>query len=536
MLDELIVRNLGVLESAHLEPGPGLTVITGETGTGKTLLLGALRMLLGQAARLDLIGPFADEASVEGRFIGSEGTEIAAARRLTASGRSRAYLDGSMASAAALDAATDGLVEIVAQHDQLAITRPAEIRAAIDRLLDDTGVEARADYRRTWDRYRGLLEDQERIGGDRHALERERALARHQADEIARSSFADGDDDILEARLGRLRNAETLRLHLAAAAQSIDRGRDDLGSGVAELRKAAALDPTLSSALGELEAVEAEIGDVAIAIGAAAEDLDLEGDELELAEERLHALNDLRRKYGPSLADVLAFGAEASRRVGELDALLDRAESLDRLIADARSELERAGSELRRCRVEAAANLAQRAVTHLTELGFASPLVEVSISEAEPGPHGADGVTLLFASDHRLRPGEIGRVASGGELSRLVLSLRLAGGAGDAATLVFDEIDAGVGGTTALAIGRKLSALAQHRQVLCVTHLPQVAAFANLHYVVSRDGTSATVRMVEGEERLEELSRMLAGLTDSERGREAADELVTIARASRDRT
>jgi DNA repair protein RecN (Recombination protein N) len=533
MLDELIVRNLGVLESAHIEPGPGLTVITGETGTGKTLLLGALRMLLGQTARLDLIGPFGEEASVEGRFLAADGHEIAAGRRLTANGRSRAYLDGSVASAAALDGATEGLVEIVAQHDQLAITRPAEIRAAIDRLLDEGGVSSRNDYRAAWERHRALVEDQARIGGDRHALERERDLARHQATEIDRAAFVLGDDQTLDGRLARLRNAEELRLHLGAASDRVDRGRDELGSAVGELRKAAALDPSLLPALEELHSIEGRIGDVVMAVSSASQDLDIEPQELEDAEQRLNALNELRRKYGPTLADVLQFGARASQRAGELDDLLDRADSLAELIAGARARLASAGTALRDARAAAARQLSSRAMAHLIELGFSDPLVEVAVADAEPGPAGADGVTLLFASDRRLRAGEISKVASGGELSRLVLALRLAGGAGDAATLVFDEIDAGVGGTTALAVGRKLAALAEDRQVLCVTHLPQVAAFADLHVVVRREGDSAGVAVVDGHDRLEELSRMLAGLPDSERGREAAEELITMARSTR---
>ncbi len=533
MLDELIVRNLGVLESAQVEPGPGLTVITGETGTGKTLLLGALRMLLGQTARLDLIGPFGEESSVQGRFLAADGREIAAGRRLTASGRSRAYLDGAMASAAALDAATEGLVEIVAQHDQLAITRPAEIRAAIDRLLDQAGLDARVAYRGAWESHRALLDDQRRIGGDRHALERERDLARHQAAEIERAAFTGGDDKALESRLARLRNAEELRLHLGSAAERLDRGRDELGAALAELRKAASLDPTLQASLDELHTLESRIGDVVMGVSSTSQDLDVEPQELEDAEQRLNTLNELRRKYGPSLTDVLEFGTRASHRAGELDDLLERAESLSQLIVSARSELDRSGAALRDAREQAARELSSRAVTHLVELGFADPMVEVVVADAEPGPAGADGVTLLFASDSRLRAGEIAKVASGGELSRLVLALRLAGGAGDAETLVFDEIDAGVGGATALAVGRKLAALAEDRQVLCVTHLPQVAAFADLHVVVRRHGDSAAVEVVEGSKRLEELSRMLAGLPDSERGREAAEELITMARSTR---
>jgi DNA repair protein RecN (Recombination protein N) len=312
----------------------------------------------------------------------------------------------------------------------------------------------------------------------------------------------------------------------------MDRGRDELGSAIAELRKAASLDPSLVPALEELHAIEGRIGDVVMAVSSASQDLDIEPQELEEAEQRLNALNELRRKYGPTLGDVLEFGARAAQRATELDDLLERADSLAQLIAAARSELASAGTALRDARVTAARQMSSQAVAHLVELGFSDPSVEVAVADAEPGPAGADGVTLLFASDRRLRAGEISKVASGGELSRLVLALRLAGGAGDAETLVFDEIDAGVGGATALAVGRKLAALAADRQVLCVTHLPQVAAFADLHIVVRREGDTAGVAVVDGQERLEELSRMLAGLPDSERGREAAEELITIARSS----
>lgn len=533
MLDELVVRNLGIIEEARLEPGTGLTVITGETGTGKTLLLGALRLLLGQGARSDLIGPFDDEASVEGRFVLADGREIGAGRRLTASGRSRAYLNGSIASAAALDEAATGVVEIVAQHDQLAITRPAEIRAAIDRALDGSGKKTLRIYRDTWDDYRALLADQRALGGDRQALERERDLLRHQVDEITSAGFAPGDDTELETRLSRLRNAEALRAHLGAGADSLDRARDSLGSTVSELRKAAVLDQSLSALLEDLEATEDGLGDLALRLGSSFDGLDADERELADGEERLRALNDLRRKYGPTLGDVLAFESEAAGRLTELDDLSSRADTIEERLAAVRSRLTDVGTELLAAREKAAKALAGEAERHLRELGFSDPLVAPRIEAAEPSAAGADSVRLTFASDRRLKPGEIAKVASGGELSRLVLALRLAGGAGETETLVFDEIDAGVGGATALAVGRKLASLAEARQVLCVTHLPQVAAFADRHYVVTRAGNDASVGLVDADRRLEELSRMLAGLPDSDRGKEAAEELMALARSSR---
>ena len=181
MIDELIVRNLGLIEHAHLEPGPGFTVITGETGAGKTLLLGALRMLLGETTKPDLVGPFGEESTVDGRWVAADGREVAATRRMPKVGRSRAYLDGSVASASALDQATSGLVDIIGQHDQLSLTQPAEARKLVDTSLDAKGVKALDAYKNEWETNRGLLERQRLVGGDRRVLERERDLADHQA-------------------------------------------------------------------------------------------------------------------------------------------------------------------------------------------------------------------------------------------------------------------------------------------------------------------------------------------------------------------
>lgn len=531
MLDELIVRNLAVLEDARLEPGDGLTVVTGETGTGKTLLLGALRLLLGQGAPSSLVGPFGDEASVEGRFLLPDGTEVAAGRRLARAGRSRAYLDGSIASAAALEQATNGLVEIIGQHDQLALTRPAEARSLLDRRLDASGRATLDGYRSRFEVVRALRADREALGGDRRALERELELLRHQVREIEAAGLQPGDEERLDAVLGRLRNVEAIRSLLATASDGLDRARDGIGAAVGALRRAGALDTSIADTAEEVGAIEDRLGASAIEVRGLAEDLEADPAALERAEARRRVVDDLRRKYGATIPEVLAFAAQARDRAAEIDGLLARADRLDADLTEAERELASAGDALRADRVKAADVLARDTLGHLSDLGFTDPALRVEVAPADPGPGGADTVGILFASDRRLEAGELGRVASGGELSRLVLSLRLAGGAGAASTLAFDEIDAGVGGATALELGRKLTTLSRDRQVLCVTHLPQVAAFADTHYVVDRRGTSARVRRVDGTERVEELSRMLAGLPDSERGKEAAEELLALARA-----
>ena len=528
MIDELLVRNLGVIREAHLELGAGFTVVTGETGAGKTLLLGALRMLLGADARADLVGPFADEAVVEGRFLRAE-VEVGAGRRLRREGRSRAYLDGSIASADALDAATAGMVEIISQHDQLTITRPGEIRRLIDRNLDDDGRAAEEAYRVAWDERSRLIADQQALGGDRPALERERMTARYDAETIGAAAPTEGEDEELHVRLTRLRNAEQLRSLAADAASVIDRVRDDVGGAVGLLRRLVALDPSSSELADGVGGLEGQLDETAAGLVRLVEDLELDPAELEAAEERQAALTELMRRYGPSIEDVIDFGRRQADRADELTGLLDRADQIDQELAEADRRLTAAAVALRDGRRRAGAGVADRALTHLRELGFTRPLLRIEVEEAAPTAGGADTAAVVFASDERLDPGPISRVASGGELSRLVLALRLAAGAGEADSVIFDEIDAGVGGQTAIAVGAKLAALASDRQVLCVTHLPQVAAHADTHWVVERDGEKATVRKVEGDERVEELTRMLAGMPDSESGREAAQELLVRA-------
>lgn len=529
MIDELVARNLGVIESARIEPAPGLTVITGETGTGKTLLLGALRLLLGGDARSDLVGPFGDEATAEGRFLGAEGEEIGASRRLPRDGRSRAYLDGSIASARALEDRVAGLVEVVGQHDHLSLNRPGEARKLVDRALDSDGRKTLDTYREAWEALADAIRARDQLGGDRSALARELDLVTFQAEEIRAAGFAPGDDAEL-TRLGdRLRHADDIASYLAEALDSLDAGRDRLGEAVAAVRKAAGLDPGLENLSQALGGAADGLNDLGQDLRKAADDVDLDPRQMEEVEQRLTDLGELRRKYGKTLDEVLEFGEEASRRRAELEALLERAGAIDEEVDVAEQALAEAGRRLREARAQAGERLAGECVTHLRDLGFADPVVSVEVTEAGVTAAGADMVRLLFASDSRLAPGTVGAVASGGELSRLVLSLRLAGGSGEAQTLVFDEIDAGIGGATALALGRKLARLAEDRQVLCVTHLPQLAAFADRHYVVRRKDNAATAVRVEEDERVAELSRMLAGLPESDRGREAAEELLEMA-------
>ena len=529
MLDELSVTNLGIIASARVEPGSGMVVVSGESGAGKTLLLGALRLLTGAPARSGLIGPHGSETTVEGRFLLDDG-ELIASRRIR-SGGSRAYINGGMVPARAMAERLDGFVEIVGQHDPLSLTRPSAVRALIDLRLGSS--DHLTVYRAAWNRAKELEAAGSELGGDLRALEREQDLLAYQIREIDQAGFRIGEDQELERLAGRLGNAEEIGELLAGARRDLDLARDRIGPAVGALRRVSDLDPSQDGLNEMFEGLDATLTEAVTAAREAWEDIDTDPRALALVNERLALLGDLRRKYGASIEEILTFRDSAGARHAEVGGLLDRAATIDAEREAVSRQLEDAGCALRDARRKAASLIVEDAMAHMRELGFSDPVISVEIVEADPGPAGADTIDVLFASDSRIVPGPVGKVASGGELSRLVLSLRLASGVGAAQVVAFDEIDAGVGGATALAMGAKLARLARDRQALCVSHLPQVAAYADTHIVVDRNGPTATVRTLDEEERLRELSRMLSGLTDSDRGHSHARELLEVAQARR---
>lgn len=523
MIDELAIRNVGILGAADLELEPGLVAVTGETGAGKTMLLGAVRLLTGRRADQRIVGPLAAEASVEARFM-VDGGELVAGRRV-GGGKSRAYLDGSMVPAKVLEERIGPLIDIVAQDERMRIATSGTLQRLVDAHVDS---HALADVAAARANHARLLDDLQAIGGDRRALERRQDLLAYQLREIEQAGFAPGDDDRLQTEVRRLRNAEELAELLALTHQSLETARDAAGAALELVRRAGRLDPTIEERTPSAAAdILAEaLAEVRTALEAISNDPEL----LEVTERRIAELRDLQRKYGATVEDVLAFAEAARVELARVESLLERADELDTALAEAEAMLEKTGEVRHERRTSAARRIAADARVHLEALGLGRARVEIDVARPDSYTAGDDLFSLRFASDERLGEGDAKNQASGGELSRLVLALRLAAGRPEVPILVFDEIDAGIGGATALALGRKLSALADGRQVLCVTHLPQVAAFADVHLVVRRSEANAWVERVEGDARTQELSRMLAGLPDSERGREHAIELLELAR------
>jgi DNA repair protein RecN (Recombination protein N) len=524
----LLVHNLGVLDNASIDPSPGLTVITGETGAGKTLLLGGVRLILGAKSDSGAVGPHGDEARVDALF-SREDVEVGATRVIPRDGRSRGYIDGSIVSVTTLSERLGSVVEVVGQHDQVALARPSRILELLDDSLDEAGKAAKRAYGDAWEALREARRRQEMLGGDQTELARELDLARYQAGEIAAARLTSSLDDELEGEASRLRNVTEIGDHLGEINRLAADMSESVGEVVARLRKAVGLDPGLVDLSREGDALAAGVAELASATRAAYEALESDPDRLAELEERLTAIGDLKRKYGRTLEDVIAFGEKTAERADQLEELTAEADRIDTIVASATDAVAKQGRLLTEARESAASRLMDLALAHLADLGLGRATLRIVLEPVDSGPSGADRSVLTFASDSRLEPGAVSAVASGGELSRLVLALSLAATGAETATLVFDEVDTGIGGKTALAMGEKLAELARRFQVLCVTHLPQVAAYADTHYVVERgeEGT-ARARVVSGEDRLVELSRMLAGQPESETGKLAAAELLDL--------
>lgn len=532
MLTELAVHDLGVISDLTLGIGPGMTALTGETGAGKTLLVEALDLLVGGRADTQLVRPGATEALVEGRFE-LDGTERILARSVLSAGRSRAWIDGRMAPVSALGSLGRDLVDLHGQHSHQSLLRQEAQRAVLDSFaglgLDAGEVSALRSEVRALDA--ALAE----LGGDDEARQREVQLLGFQIDELAAAHLGGEDEDehlaAEEERLARAgSHREACMAALAALAADGGGAIETVGLAVGSLGG----HPPLEDSEGRLRAVEDELSEVAAELRRALESLEDDPHRLEEVIARRRLLADLRRKYGPSHAEVVAFARKAEERLSEIQSLEGRARSLQGDRADTASRLSAAEARLGEARRAAALGLASAVEAHLHTLALPAARFVVEVGERDPG----DEVTFLLGPN----PGEpclpLARVASGGELARTMLATRLVGDVGPA-TLVFDEVDAGIGGEAALAVGAALASLAEERQVLVVTHLPQVAAFADQQVLVTKaesDGrTIAVARPLAPADRVVELSRMLSGQPQSTTARDHAEELLEVAARQRGR-
>jgi DNA repair protein RecN (Recombination protein N) len=542
MLVELHVVDLGIVADLNLVlgPHPGLTAITGETGAGKTLLVEAVELLVGGRADTALVRDGAEEARVEGRFVHPDtGRETVLARVLPRDGRSRAYVDGRLATAGELADVGRALVDLHGQHAHQSLLDPAVQRGALDRYAGPVALDALARYREARAAVRALDEELAALGGDARARAREIDLLRYQVEEITAARLDDPAEDVaLEAEELLLADAVAHRAALTEAYDALEGPASDaVGSAVAALDGRA---PFVELAR-RLRGLQGELADVEQELRHELDRVEEDPERVDTVRARRHQLHELGRKYGSTLADVIAYGAESAARLAELERYEERAGSIEVRRTEHEAAAVAAAEALSAARREAAEPLARAIEVHLRDLAMPHAVMEVVVEPGEPGDDGHDRVVYLLAPN----PGEsarpLARAASGGELSRAMLATRVVLSEAPP-TLVFDEVDAGIGGEAGVAVGRLLQTLGSRHQVLCVTHLAQVAAFAGMQVVVEKtveqvegrreERTVASAAVLDGDARVAELSRMLAGIGDSSHARRHAAELLETAGAS----
>ena len=519
MLTELHIEDLGVIAHLDLVLGPGLTALTGETGAGKTMLVEAINLLVGGRADTTIVRPGADEARVEGRFVVGD-SEYVLARVVPREGRSRAYVNGRLATVSTLAEVGAQLVDIHGQHAHQSLLGVATQRGALDRFGSIDLSALRAVRARLTEIDAALAS----LGGDTRSRAREIDLLRFQVGEIASAALVSTDeegelDELEDVLAGAVAHREAATTTVAMLTD--DEGvLDRLGSAIAALGNRSPFVPIIE----RLRGAAAELADAAGELRDTADGIDEDPQRLVEIRERRQLLRDLRRKYGDTLAEVIEFHVEISARLEELEGYDARAAALDAERVTSLRDEAAAAAAVGAARRSCAPLLSQEVTRHLHELAMPNADIAVQVGE-DPG----DDVTFLLAANPGSPLLPLTRVASGGELARSMLALRLVL-TEDPSTLVFDEVDAGVGGSAAVAVGRSLALLGDKHQVLVVTHLAQVATFATSQIVVRKDiaegQTFATATAVGGDERVDEIARMLSGMTESASAREHAVELL----------
>ena len=560
VIEELEIRDLGVIGHSVLPLRPGFTAITGETGAGKTMVVAALGLLMGARSDAGAVRRGADRARISGivrtenravsQLVDELGGEVAdgeviLTRSVSAEGRSRASIGGSAAPASALARLAPHLFAVHGQSDQLRLQSTAAQRDMLDRFGGQALLETLEAHAEVFSRRHAVQDELDALVADQRERLREAEQLRLEVEEIERAEPIEGEDDDLKARIERLGNIESLRAAAEQARGALTAVSDDPFARDAVTLVAHALtelegstnDPDLHRIHALLESAQVQLTEAASELASYSNSLDEEGpEELARASSRLETLTVLTRKYGDTVGEVLAYGARASQRLAELEGDDSTIEALQNELEELQSTEDALAAELSALRHEAAAELGRRVTEELHALALPDATLTVEVSPQAPASHGRDSVELLMAPHKGSDPRPIQKGASGGELSRIMLALEVTVAEVDPVpTFVFDEIDAGIGGQAAIEIGRRLRTLAETSQVIVVTHLAQVAAFAHHHLRVTKDSagdfTESSCRPVTGESRLQEMARLLSGMSDSASALEHAEELLTLGNA-----
>jgi len=559
MIEEIRIKDLGVIADATLPLGPGLTAVTGETGAGKTMVVTALGLLLGERADGGVVRAGAEAATVGGLLVGVD--DLAVVERVRDAGgevedgelilgrtvatadsgtRSRAIVGGRTAPTSVLAEIGERLVVIHGQSDQVRLRSRAAQRDALDRFAGEPASVLLDELALAYARWREDQTELDRLLAERDARAVEAGELRAAIERIEAVDPQPGEDADLAAAAERLTNLETLRSAAAEAHELLSSDADDvdavtlLGQAKRTIDRAAEHDPALLPVAESLAALVYSAGDAVLQLSGYLDGLEDGGQSLDAVQTRRAELAELVRRHGPSLDDVIALLDGGSARLLELDRTDARIGELEQAVDAERSEAAELAARLTDVRRAAAERLERAVGAELAALAMPDARLVVAVDAGgRLGPRGQDEVELLLAPHPGADPRPIAKGASGGELSRIMLALEVViAGTEPVPTFVFDEVDAGVGGAAAIEIGRRLAALAAHSQVVVVTHLAQVAAFANNHLRVRKDTggafTASSVERLEGEEREREMARLLSGLADSASGLEHARELLAL--------
>jgi DNA repair protein RecN (Recombination protein N) len=561
VIEEISIRNLGVIGEARLSLGPGFTAVTGETGAGKTMVVTALGLLLGERADSGIIRSGSDQAVIEGRWLvdtggvvadrvrdaGGEldGSELILGRSVLLEGRSRAIVGGRSAPVSVLGELGQYLVVVHGQSDQVRLRSATAQREALDRFAGHEFAALLAEYQAV---FRGWQEHQ----GDLDVLVAEQDRRLHEAEELG-AAIAEieaiepqrNEDAELTARADRLTNLEALRsaaseAHEALSSESPDDARDVtslLALARRQLERVTEYDGSLAPIAEGIATASIAVVELSGQLSSYLASLDADGGrELEAVQERRAQLSGLVRRFGPTLDDAIDYLDSGSARLLELENDSTRIESLRAEVDRDRDRVVELAARLSDIRTANARRLGQRVTRELGALAMPNAAVSVLVEDrSDYSPSGKDTVSFLLQPHAGAEARALGKGASGGELSRVMLAIEVVIAGGDSVpTFVFDEIDAGVGGASAIEIGRRLARLSRTAQVIVVTHLAQVAAFATNHLRVVKDSagnvTASSVEKLDGEERISEMARLLSGLPDSESGLAHARELIETAR------
>jgi DNA repair protein RecN (Recombination protein N) len=550
VLHELRVENLLLIERAELRLAPGLNVLTGETGAGKTVLAHALDLLLGGRSRSGIVRPGAAEAYVEGVFdlpealrallgdrVAPDADELVLARRVSAEGRTRAYLNGRSASVGDLREAAEGLIAFYGQHEHRKLMLASSQLELLDGACGPEQAARRARYAALHARVRELEGSLDQLRERAGARDRELDLLQFELAEIEAAEPSEAEEAELTARRDRLRHVEALRAAALGTAEVVttDEGgvATVLAGAGALLDGVAGVDAELDTLADRWRALAIEADDLAGELRGYGEGLEAEPGGLDAVEERLGAWDRLKRKHGGTIAAVLAHADECRARIAELDRAEVALEEAQAELGEARQAREALALKLRGARAKAAKSLAKEVRARLADLAMEAASFEIALQDRDAGPTGADAVEFLIAPNPGVPPAPLRETASGGELSRVMLAILStrppAAEDGSGAVLVFDEVDAGIGGHTARAVGESLRLLADGRQVVCITHLPQVASLAARHFSIAKDTgrepAITTVAQLDEKQVVAELVRMLGAPADDVAARRHAKEL-----------